>query len=851
MPTIGQLPNANSVSDTDEIPIFQNGQTVSATRAQLLAGFQQALALPQGSLLGGIGPGTGAPVPIAIGANLTLAGSTISATAAPFEIAGLAAGIAPGATDLVAIGQSGGNVAIPYASFMQALGMLEGVPGSNLDVRATGASATRTLAAVAANAVSIEDFGAKGDGVTDDSAALLAALASGNPVRFGPKLYIIDGECDISGSSATLIGVPGETILMRGAQSHAGTSAIPAWISVTALVFNAEGIIFDANRSIIEDSWGVVIQSSCGSASVRQCLFRNAMGAVHGWGLAIAPNDPAVTQHRIHDCEFTANAVDGVWIAATDAVSITACRAHDNTRNGIYIDSQDPSFTLKIREVHVLGNTCWNNQVGIVVGNFNATNLEPAIYGNANPDVLGALIIGNNLHDNTNYGLSLSGRNICATGNLIVNNSTANNGGGGILANTGYCRVSGNMVVGASDFGIDAGGSIYLDLSDNYVNGALVGLNVGGSQNCMVRNNFVQDCSGSAIVAINVESDGRGNNFGISCSALSIIGNWISYGAGAQGIVLRDAPQAVLIADNVVSAESGADPLAALLPYTDSITMRNNILNGATSWLSNPMAGGGGSALVFPDLVDAVTITQASAPVSSMMSAAASKASGQVTFIKVTNAGSNYTTATVNIVGAGMGASATALIAGGQIIGVSVTSGGSGYGAGTTAFIIGDGSGATASVQIGLPVVQNRSLAIYCTTAVQFETAGSSPAQINWTGAPITVPAGASIDWRGYQGAWQAVRFSQSNYLSPNGDGSVTFRSQSGDIMLHPSGTGALRLISDAEPTGCVSIIGRGSPTGVVNAPPGSTFRNLNGGAGMTFWVKQTGTGNTGWAAVA
>jgi hypothetical protein len=36
-----------------------------------------------------------------------------------------------------------------------------------------------------------------------------------------------------------------------------------------------------------------------------------------------------------------------------------------------------------------------------------------------------------------------------------------------------------------------------------------------------------------------------------------------------------------------------------------------------------------------------------------------------------------------------------------------------------------------------------------------------------------------------------------------------------------------------------------------VTAPPGSDYRNLTGSAGSVFWIKQFGTGNTGWFAVA
>jgi hypothetical protein len=847
MPTIGQLPAAASVSDRDELPIFQNGATVAATRAQILAGMQQALALPQGSLLGGVGPGVASPVPISIGANLALNGTVLSAAAAPFAIAGLPEGVTPGVNDLVALGQGGANAALPYAAFMQGMAGVPGIQAGALEAIAAGASKLRTLAAIGGNAVAIEDFGAAGDGVTNDAAALIAALASGNPVRFGPKTYRIDGECDIGGLCAVLLGIPGRTVLTRGAQSAVGTSGNPAWISVTATQFFVDGIVFDANRAVTADTWGVVVQASCTNANITRSLFRNAMGSIYGWGLAIAPSDPTLTRHHVHDCEFTANAVDGMWVAACDSVAVTACRAHDNARNGIYVDSQDSTFVLKIRDVQIVGNTCWNNQTGISVGNFNATNTEPGVYGNANPDVLGGLVSNNCVFDNTNYGISISGRNILVSGNLIVNNGPA---GGGMLANTGYCRIADNMITGSGGFGIDAGGSIYVELTGNYIDGPTIGIGIGGSQNCTVRGNYVQDCV-AGIMALNVESDGRGNNFGISCNNLSILGNYVCYGAGGSGIVLRDAPQRVVVTDNIVSSGTAGNPLNALLPYTDSLVLRGNVMNYADSFSMNPTSVGGVNTLVFPDLLDRVTVSQSTGLVESIVSATAVATAGQISFIKVTNGGSNYSSATISITGTGSGATAQAWISGGVIIGVTVTNAGSGYGAGTAAVISGNGSGATISVQVGLPVIQGRRLAVHCVAPVGFAAAGSVPAQENWTGATITVPTGATIEWAGEAGAWQATRFMQSDYVSPDGDGSVTFQSQAGDVKLCPAVGGGVRLISTTEPTGCLTLIGRGSPAGVVSAVPGSSYRNLDGGLNATFWIKQSATDATGWVAVA
>ncbi|WP_297369521.1 right-handed parallel beta-helix repeat-containing protein [Acidocella sp.] len=852
MPTIGQLPLAGSVSDGAEMAIYQNGQTLAATRAQLLAGTQAALTVPQNTVLGGIGPGAAAPAPIAIGANLVLSGSTLSAVAAPFVVSGLPAGVEPGAGDIVPLGQGGANVGVSYGRFLAGLGGVAGVPGGNLVATATGAVTARTLANLAANAVSIEDFGAVGDGVTDDSAALLAAIAGGAPVRLGAKTYAIAGECDIAGASCVIVGVPGLSVLQRSAQSKAGTSSPSAWISVSAANFYADGVVFDANNAVLGDYMAVAVQGTCTKSLITRCGFKNAQGATRGHGLTYLASDPTVTAHQVEDCEFSANAGHGLYAYAVDALSITNCRAHDNGGNGIYVDSFDPTFVLKARDVHIVANSCWNNGVGILVGNFVANNLSatPLTYGNSNPDILGAVVASNNCFSNREYGIYISGRNILVSGNLCANNSTTATFGAGILCDTGYCKITGNMVAGATPFGIDCGGSIYTEVDNNYINGAGVGLNIGGGQYCTARSNFIQDCTGIAIGVQNVESNGFGDNFGLSCTGLSIIGNWINYSGGALGIMVRDGAQDIVIKDNIVEAQPGAPLTNALSAYTDTVTLRGNLLNYTSRFKISPATVNGLYTLTVPDLADAVAVTQASAPVASIMTATAVQVVGQVTFIKVTVQGLGYTTATVTISGAGSGAAAIPWISGGKIIGIQMTSFGSGYGTTTTVTITGDGAGAAAVAQVGLPVWQNRELAIDCLVATEFAAGGSSPAQTNWTGAPITVPAGASIDWVGNAGGWRAARFTQADYVSPNGDGSVTITTRSGDISLKPMGGGTVRIKSATEATGAEELIGRGSPLNTVSAPAGSTYRNLNGGVGASFWVAQA-AGSANWVAVA
>jgi Pectate lyase superfamily protein len=48
---------------------------------------------------------------------------------------------------------------------------------------------------------------------------------------------------------------------------------------------------------------------------------------------------------------------------------------------------------------------------------------------------------------------------------------------------------------------------------------------------------------------------------------------------------------------------------------------------------------------------------------------------------------------------------------------------------------------------------------------------------------------------------------------------------------------------------GILWTMGAGSPEGVVTAFPGSTYMNTSGGANTTLYVKESGSGNTGWVA--
>lgn len=68
-------------------------------------------------------------------------------------------------------------------------------------------------------------------------------------------------------------------------------------------------------------------------------------------------------------------------------------------------------------------------------------------------------------------------------------------------------------------------------------------------------------------------------------------------------------------------------------------------------------------------------------------------------------------------------------------------------------------------------------------------------------------------------------------------------------VVLDPLGSPALRSgsMQQVKDAAGGALAGAGSPEGVVSANPGVTYLNTTN---ESFWVKKTGTGNTGWIAL-
>lgn len=87
------------------------------------------------------------------------------------------------------------------------------------------------------------------------------------------------------------------------------------------------------------------------------------------------------------------------------------------------------------------------------------------------------------------------------------------------------------------------------------------------------------------------------------------------------------------------------------------------------------------------------------------------------------------------------------------------------------------------------------------------------------------------------------------DYLGINSVATITGGGYNGIINIGPWSGADMRINMSASTNMTSLINGTGSPEGVVTARVGSIYMRKDGGAGTSFYVKESGTGNTGWVA--
>lgn len=376
--------------------------------------------------------------------------------------------------------------------------------------------------------VTVKEYGAKGDGVTNDTAAIQAACNAGKNVRFGSSAsnYLVTG---------TIILASGTNLFMEGATITQGTDQ--------TVIFNANST---DNVTITDGRFVGKTEASYTNSPSSQAI---AIKADNATDLVVKNNrfenfhySALMVNAGGNRIEFSGNIVKGPGSAVLGG--------DINRRN-------TTGVTIIGSNIRVVNNDIYDVAQGVIIGQ-GSTNI--VIDGNTIHDIINEhgiycdtglrrLVISNNVITNTgaagtglkvqsNDTFGVQAQNITITGNTI--NGT---GSDGILIDntagtptliTSDVTISGNSVFNAGAFAIDvrdaqdctvAGNTVAtcgqagvgwdnctgLLIADNYIRAsATSGMrDLGSSSFVTIQNNVIKDCATANTV---------GDEFGIFIS---------------------------------------------------------------------------------------------------------------------------------------------------------------------------------------------------------------------------------------------------------------------------------------------------------------------------------------------
>ena len=188
----------------------------------------------------------------------------------------------------------------------------------------TGAVPT-TMQSKAREVVSVKDFGAVGDGVTDDTIALKAAIATGSALYWPKGTYKISNSLVVNASNVTWRGESREGVIINkiGTVTSGETAVLcPAGLVAQTLeVYDVDAVV------ILKPNSG----GYCNNISFEKITLRRDTKA--GYGLYA----PRIALSSFNDIDvYTAN--KGIYIAGCYMLNFTSCTVRDTRNNWVLGD---------------------------------------------------------------------------------------------------------------------------------------------------------------------------------------------------------------------------------------------------------------------------------------------------------------------------------------------------------------------------------------------------------------------------------------------------------------------------------------------------------------------------------
>lgn len=451
----------------------------------------------------------------------TAAAGTASAAA------GTASGAASDAQGYASDAQ--GHASDASGSASDASGYASAASGYASDASGYADAAEASAASITGILVNVKTYGAVGDGVTNDTAAIaaaVAALASGQTLYFPPGVYLTD-QVNVSTAKLHFYG-SGATIKQRVNTNY-------LLIYVTADDFTLERLTLDGGGSAFQNSF---------------------VGMLKG---------QEVDRLTILDCAFQNTGDTGVQLSGgSDRLRVDRCVFNACEFNGLYTntDGLGTSYRTQISNCHFYGFTA-NSSSGL------------RIAGTPTYPVVDASVVNCTFTDTADaiQGIDFFGGGI----GVRVTGCTFNGGVWGVSFGSATDSVlSNNTVRGVTTYALEFaeastyGGCVRCVISGNTIDGedALAnGVLVGRGEDNIVSNNIIT--GGTA----------AGSSKGIHCTSQScvITGNRVDHFGNL--VYLADADNFTLSGNNLSTPYAGhiAVYASSTVPVTRGVIQGNTI----------------------------------------------------------------------------------------------------------------------------------------------------------------------------------------------------------------------------------------------------------------------------------
>jgi hypothetical protein len=376
--------------------------------------------------------------------------------------------------------------------------------------------------------VNILDYGAKGDGVADDTTAYLAAIATGKNVYFPEGTYVVAPVT--SGSDRTSAAVLSEGQCLFGD----GSNSIIQWKSgvatqTLAMITDASNInIFNLRFKDAALALQItpVTDGSVANVNIENCYFDN-FGIALGLGDQLATNNNSKFCENItvQNCTFDTIGVHAVLLSNVngfivdncffknvgyfvgsggDCVDMSQGSRYGTVSNCIGTDSR---YFCKVESATPVGGDsakCLSHHISILNNNIYDMTPQGSLeteFAIAVINGVSDVIISNNTIEYPNTAIFCSDTNPAATGPLLIANNSLTEADWGILL-----------------FMDNAGINIPVHISENVINTSDTGIRIIHTS-VSVKDNFIDS---DKCVEVRADSD-----------SLSFVGNqMLGVGAG-------------------------------------------------------------------------------------------------------------------------------------------------------------------------------------------------------------------------------------------------------------------------------------------------------------------------------